>query len=133
MRRLNGELAGAKRILIVDDNVDSAESLSMLLMLDGYQTLCVHDGRAAVAAASSAFAPDVVLLDIGLPELSGHEVARVLRADHGASLALIALSGWDLQDDDQHSPESGFDAHLVKPVDYEALRCLLQGLATRGD
>lgn len=121
----SGKPTVPRRVLIVDDSVDSAESLAMLLMLDGHKTTCAHDGCAAVEVATGPFAPEVVLLDIGLPGMNGYEVARALRARRGESLTLIALTGWGQQDDRARSREAGFNAHLVKPVDYDALRLLL--------
>jgi CheY-like chemotaxis protein len=113
------------RILVVDDNWDSSESLAMLLKLGGHETHTAHDGSAAVEAAE-ALRPDVVLLDIGLPDLNGYEVARRIREQPwGKGMVLIALTGWGQEEDRQRSREAGFNAHLVKPVDHVALIKLL--------
>jgi CheY-like chemotaxis protein len=105
------------RILVVDDNVDAAETLAMLLELRGNQIHIAHDGIAAVAAAT-AFRPQLVFLDIGLPGISGYEVARRLRADPALDQPmLVALTGWGADDDRRQTRDAGFDYHLVKPVD----------------
>jgi CheY-like chemotaxis protein len=111
----------ARRILVVDDNADSAESLAMLLKISGNETQVAHDGLEAVEAAER-FRPDVVLLDIGLPQLNGYDAARRIREQPwGKTMALIALTGWGQEEDRRRSKDAGFDAHLVKPVDYGAL------------
>jgi Response regulators consisting of a CheY-like receiver domain and a winged-helix DNA-binding domain len=126
--RARSSAARSLRILVVDDNVDSAESLSMLLALDGHDTRCAFDGRSAVALATGPFAPEVVLLDIGLPALNGYEVARHLREHGDSDLTLVAMTGWDQSSDHAQSRQAGFDAHLVKPVDYDGLKSLLEEL-----
>ena len=109
------------RVLVVDDNVDGAATMAQFLGILGYETLMVHDGLAAVGAAAS-FRPDVVILDIGLPHLDGHEVARRIRqAPGGNAMMLIAVSGWGQAEDRQKSREAGFDRHFVKPVELEML------------
>jgi PAS domain S-box-containing protein len=114
-----------RRILVVDDNADSATSLAMLLKLAGHETHKVHDGLEAVEAAA-ILKPDVALLDIGLPKLNGYEAARRIRQQSWAKdLVLIALTGWGQEEDRQKSRAAGFDAHLVKPVDFAALEVLL--------
>jgi PAS domain S-box-containing protein len=121
----------ARRILIVDDNEDSAESLALLLELAGHETQTAHDGEAALEAAEK-LRPDVVLLDIGLPRLSGHEVCRRVRAQPwGQQMILIALTGWGQDEDRRRSEEAGFDGHLVKPVDHAHLTALLDSLTAR--
>ncbi|MGH8480080.1 MAG: chemotaxis protein CheB [Gammaproteobacteria bacterium] len=118
----------ARRILVVDDNRDSAESLTMLLNLTGYETHTAYDGLEAVEAAA-AFRPDVILLDIGLPKLNGFEAARKIREQQSdKSLVLVALTGWGQEEDRRRSEEAGFNAHMVKPVDYAALTKLLAAL-----
>ena len=113
--------AAGVRVLIVDDNVDAATSLSYVLALAGYQTAVAHDGNRALELAE-ALRPAVVLLDIGLPHLSGHDVARRLReAPWGQNLRLIAVTGWGNESDRAKSLEAGFDAHLTKPIDPEML------------
>jgi len=117
-----------RRVLVVDDNVDGAESLAMLLGLFGHEARAVHDGPAALAAARDV-APEIVFLDIGLPGMSGYDVAKRFRAD--ASLAgavLVALTGWGSEDDRRKSKEAGFDHHLTKPVNFEQVQALLCGL-----
>lgn len=114
-----------RRILIVDDNKDSADSLAMLLEITGNQTYMAHDGEEAVAAVEK-FRPEVVLLDIGLPKLDGHEVCRRVREQPwGQDIIVIALTGWGQEDDRRKSEEAGFNGHLVKPVDYDKLLALL--------
>lgn len=116
--------AAGRRILVVDDNQDSAESLALLLELHGHEVRTAFAGPAALETAST-FRPDVVLLDIGLPGMDGYEVARRLRADDHRSL-LVALTGYGRDDDRQRSQEAGFDHHLVKPVDLEELARVLE-------
>ena len=119
------------RILVVDDNRDSAESLAMLLEMSGNQTQTAHDGLKALEAAAK-FRPDAMLLDIGLPELNGYEVCRRVRAQPGGErMVLIALTGWGQDQDRQKSTAAGFDSHLVKPVDINALMELLSALLAK--
>jgi PAS domain S-box-containing protein len=118
-------------ILIVDDNRDSADSLSMLLEITGSKTLVAHDGLEALNAAEK-HRPQVMLLDIGLPKLDGHEVCRRIREQPwGKDIIMIALTGWGQDDDRRKSEEAGFNGHLVKPVDYDQLLELL-GELTNG-
>jgi PAS domain S-box-containing protein len=123
-----GERAGTaagRRILVVDDNRDSAESLAMLLRLLGNDVRTAHDGRLALEVAA-AYRPDVVLLDIGLPGLDGFEVCRRLRGQYRDYQPLIvAMTGYGQEEDRRRSEEAGFSAHMVKPVDLEALQELL--------
>jgi signal transduction histidine kinase/ActR/RegA family two-component response regulator len=110
-----------KRVLVVDDNDDAAELLALMLEQGGYQTVIAHDGPAAIDAAH-ALTPDIVILDIGLPGLSGYEVAEQLRADTSLSeTALIALTGWGTPEDRRKALDAGFDVHLTKPVTAEDL------------
>ena len=119
-----------RRILVVDDNRDAAESLALLLQLMGHETRAVYDGLEAVEAAKK-FQPDVVLLDIGLPKLDGYEAARRIRAQQrDKRLTLVALTGWGMGEDLRRSDEAGFDAHMVKPVEPDALLRLLAELAS---
>lgn len=113
------------RVLVVDDNVDSAQSMSLLLGLEGYQVECAYDGEEALYSAER-FAPQVVLLDLGLPRFSGFEVARRLRAEPtGDGLLLVAVSGYGRERDRQAAHDAGFDLHLTKPADPdEVLRVL---------
>ena len=117
--------ARGRRILIVDDNRDSAASLAMLLEAAGNKTQEAYDGMEALEAAAE-FHPDVVLLDIGLPKLNGFEVCRRIRAEPwGRDMIILAVSGWGQDDDRRKSREAGFDNHMVKPVDYHTLLKLL--------
>jgi CheY-like chemotaxis protein len=113
------------RVLVVEDNVDAAETLADLLRIWGYEVETVHDGRAAIAAAPR-FRPRIVLLDIGLPYMNGYEVAGWLRRrpDLG-ELLIVAVTGYGQESDRARGREAGFDHHLVKPVDLDALRRLL--------
>ncbi len=121
---------GPRRILVVDDNKDAAESLAMLLTLEGNDTQLAFDGIEAVEALEQ-HAPDVVLLDIGLPRLNGFEACRRMRQRPAGERALIvALTGWSHDEDRRATREAGFDDHLVKPVDYAALMELLARLET---
>ena len=113
--------AVGRRILVVDDNEDSADSLAKLLELMGHAIATAHDGVEAVDAAES-FRPEVILLDIGLPKLDGYGVARRIREQPwGKDMLLIAATGWGQQEDRRRSKEAGFDHHLVKPVDLAEL------------
>jgi PAS domain S-box-containing protein len=117
-----------RRILIVDDNFDSAESLATLLEITGNNTSMAHDGLAAIEAIEKQ-RPEVVLLDIGLPKLSGHEVCRRIRQESwGKEIIVIALTGWGQEEDRRKSKEAGFDGHLVKPVNHDELLKLLSSL-----
>jgi signal transduction histidine kinase/ActR/RegA family two-component response regulator len=114
-----------RRILIVDDNVDAAVTFRMLLTEEGHDVHLAHDGPSALEKARS-LKPEVVLLDIGMPRMDGHEVARRLRLDPAMErVLLIALTGYGQDEDRRRSKESGFNAHLVKPVDLDALQTLL--------
>ena len=116
------------RILIVDDNEDSAVTLSMLLQLEGNDTFIAHDGIAALEAAEK-YRPDVMLLDLGLPRLNGHDVCRRVREQPwGKEIVIIAVTGWGQEEDRRRSRDAGFDGHLVKPVDRAALAQLLRPL-----
>jgi signal transduction histidine kinase len=110
----------AKRILIVDDNADAADSLARLLEMEGHTTRSVYGSMAALESAG-AFDPQVILLDIGLPGMDGYEVARRMRA-RGSKAQIVALTGYGQRDDQARSRDAGFDAHLVKPVDLQLLR-----------
>lgn len=119
------------RILVVDDNTDGAETMSELFGLLGHDTAVAHDGPEAIAAVSR-FRPDVVFLDIGLPGMSGYEVARHLRADPLLQQPLlIAVTGWGAEKDKQDAQNAGFDFHFVKPVDIERLRAILEKVEER--
>jgi len=120
------------RVLVVDDNVDGAESLTMLLQIRGHETRTAHAGPEALDAACS-FKPDVVLLDIGLPGMNGYEVAKRLRREPSLSGAvLVALTGWGSDENKQRSSEAGFDFHLTKPVEVEDLESILARVVRSG-
>ena len=120
-------LAG-RRVLVVDDNPDAAESLEMLLRILGAEVRTALDGEAALQALAH-HRPSVVLLDIGLPDMDGYELARRARQEPGGSgITLIALTGWGEEEDRRRSREAGIDHHLVKPVDFAALEQLLRAL-----
>jgi CheY-like chemotaxis protein len=114
-----------RRVLVVDDNHDAADSLGMLLQLLGAEVMVVHDGQAALEAMK-IFSPAVVLLDLGMPAMNGLEVARCMRADPSAhEMTLVALTGWGQREDHRRTSEAGFDYHLVKPADLGALQSIL--------
>jgi PAS domain S-box-containing protein len=120
------------RILVVDDNRDSAESTYLLLSNWGHDVETAHDGAGALAAVERSH-PDIVLLDIGLPGIDGYEVARRIRATAaGANTALVAMTGYGQADDRRRSSEAGFTMHLVKPVEPGALKRVVAELAPRG-
>lgn len=115
-----------RRVLVVDDNADAAESLALLLRLRGHEVSVAHDGAEAVALAD-VLRPDLAFLDLVMPEMDGLELARRLRAHPGLdSLTLIALTGWSQPEDQVRSLQAGFDLHVVKPLEPQALRHLLQ-------
>jgi CheY-like chemotaxis protein len=112
------------RVLVVDDSVDSAETLGELLKIWGHEVKLAFDGKAAIEAAR-AYKPDVVLLDIGLPEMDGFAVAERLKAEGTAGRMLIALTGYGEQAHRERARKAGFHHHLVKPVDPEALQKII--------
>jgi CheY-like chemotaxis protein len=119
-----------RRILVVDDNPDSAISLEKLLTITGHEAKIAHDGLAAVAEAER-FRPEVILLDIGLPRLNGYDACRLIREKPwGASMILIAVTGWGQEEDRRRSREAGFDGHMVKPVDLDELMRLLDDVSS---
>jgi CheY-like chemotaxis protein len=114
-----------RRILVVDDSRDAADSLAMILQMMGHETRTAYDGLEAVQTAAM-FLPEIVLLDIGLPKMNGYEAARHIRQQPwGESLALIAQTGWGQEEDKQRALEAGFDHHLTKPVQAAVLEKLL--------
>jgi DNA-binding response OmpR family regulator len=120
------------RILVVDDNPDSAVSLAMLLQLSGHETFIAHDGTAALDAAD-LHRPHVMLLDIRLPGIDGYEVCRrVRRQDWARRMAIIAVTGSDCQEDRCEACVAGFDAHVIKPMDYRSLIRLLEAVTQNG-
>jgi CheY-like chemotaxis protein/two-component sensor histidine kinase len=122
------------RILVADDNPDSAQSLAMLLSVLGHEVRTAHDGLAALKAAE-AFRPDVVLLDIGMPKLNGYDACRRIREQPwGKSVVIVALTGWGQDEDRRKAEQAGFDRHLTKPADLAQLRALLAGVTpARGE
>jgi CheY-like chemotaxis protein/anti-sigma regulatory factor (Ser/Thr protein kinase) len=123
-------LSVPRRILVVDDNVDGAETLAMLLMLSGHTVERAHTGPDALKVAH-AFQPRVMFLDIDLPGINGYEVARQLRSDSTITgLILVALTGWGSEDDRRRAQSIGFNHHLTKPVEIEKLHSLLTEIDT---
>lgn len=117
--------AGRLRIVVVDDNVDAADTLAEMLSASGHDVSIAYDGVGALAAVDT-HRPDIVLLDIGLPRMSGYDVARRIRAgDARAGVVLVAVTGWGQEEDRRRSQEAGFDHHLVKPVDPASLARIL--------
>jgi PAS domain S-box-containing protein len=120
--------ASPLRVLVVDDNVDAADSLAVMLELHGHAVAVAHDGPAALEAAGR-FAPDVMLLDIGMPGMNGYEVAERLRQEEvrgGRRMLLVALTGWGADEDKRRAMSAGFDHHLTKPVDPAGLDAVLE-------
>ena len=114
------------RVLVVEDQQDARDSLRMLLEMDDHRVETASSGREGVAAFD-AFGPEVVLVDIGLPEMNGYEVARAIRSRaNGDGVRLIALTGYGQPEDQRTSLEAGFDFHLTKPVAYDELKALLE-------
>jgi PAS domain S-box-containing protein len=117
-----------RRILVVDDNRDAADSLAVLLGILGHTARTAYDGAAGMAAAAE-FRPDAVLLDLGMPRVDGYEAARRIRAEPwGKGLFLVALTGWGADDDRRRTHDAGFDRHLLKPVDVDALTKMLAAI-----
>lgn len=122
------DLAGY-RVLLVDDNPDASEPLSLLLQAKGHETRVAIDGASAISLADD-FRPDCVLLDLGLPRMDGFEVARRLRErPYGGGMVLVALTGWAGQEVRNKAAEAGFDYHLVKPVDWDELEKIVQSVS----
>src|SRR5262249_34873246 len=121
-------LSIARRILVVDDNRDAATTLGMILKFLGADVCLAYDGETALEMIAT-YRPSIVLLDIGMPEMDGYEVARRARQlPAGQDLTLIALTGWGQDEDRRRSSDAGIDYHLVKPVDHVALQALLNSL-----
>ncbi|MFL6618381.1 MAG: PAS domain S-box protein [Povalibacter sp.] len=116
----------SRRVLVVDDNRDAAESLAMLLQMSGCEVAVSFDGTDALTVAKT-FKPDIVLLDIGMPGMNGYETARHLRnSDRGTQMLLVALTGWGQKEDKRLAMEAGFDQHFTKPIEPSVLATLLQ-------
>ena len=127
-RQGTGDSAPKRRLLVVDDNRDAAESMSMLLQLWGHDVVFAYDGPSALATAER-WQPEAVFLDIGLPGMDGYEVAERLRSlPHTKGTVLIAITGYGQDDDRLRSRQAGIDYHLVKPVAPDALRSLIDSL-----
>jgi CheY-like chemotaxis protein len=125
---IHAQALPARRILVADDNADAAESLAQILQLMGNEVLTVVDGVEAVERAP-VFAPDIVMLDIGMPRMNGYEACRCLRGQEAGSAAvIIAVTGWGQDEDRAKAREAGFDLHLTKPVDPLAVEALLAAL-----
>ena len=120
--------AGIARVLIVDDNRDAADSMAMVLRARGHEVVVAYDGSAGTSTAM-AFQPDVALLDIGLPKVDGHDMARAIRERFGDSVLLVAITGLGQDEDRRRSSQAGFDHHFTKPVDLETLERLVAGIA----
>jgi CheY-like chemotaxis protein len=123
--------APPRRVLIVDDNEDSANSLALILKLGGHETASVYTAFDALQRAA-VFRPDVVLLDIGLPGMDGYEVAQKMRELPGLrDIRLVAVTGYGRSDDRLRAREAGFDDHLTKPVEHAVLERTLAGIRAR--
>jgi two-component system CheB/CheR fusion protein len=117
-----------RRVLIIEDNIDAADSLREALELDAHQVAVAHDGPTGLALARS-FHPEVVLCDVGLPGMTGYDVARAFRSDQALKRTfLVAVTGYALPEDLQHASEAGFDRHLAKPLSLQGLQELLSSL-----
>ncbi len=123
-RRLPVQERGGVRVLVVDDNLDLAELLSEALASEGFQTAIAHDGNGALASWRT-LSPHVGVLDVGLPDLDGYQVAQVVRAEHGSAATLIAVTGYGQPTDRVRAVGAGFDCHMVKPVNVDELVVLL--------
>jgi len=120
-----------RRVLVADDNKDAAESMAMLLRLMGNDVRAVHDGIAAVEEAT-AFRPDVILMDIGMPRLNGYDAARLIRQQRwSVDTMLVALTGWGQEEDKRRASDAGFDRHFTKPLDPAELRRLIRDYPSR--
>ena len=118
------------KLLLVEDNADARRSLALLLKLVGHEVVVAENGHTAIAAAAER-APDVALIDIGLPDCDGYQVARHIRQACKNRVYLVALTGYSQPEDRQRALDSGFDTHLVKPVDFKVLRKLLSDAAVQ--
>jgi CheY-like chemotaxis protein len=117
--------------MIIDDHVDAADSLGILLELRGATVVVLHDGPSGLAQLDE-FLPDAILLDLGMPEMDGFEIARQIRSrPEFSQVVLIAQTGWGTDEMRQRSREAGFDHHLVKPGNFEVLVGLLSGVRER--
>jgi CheY-like chemotaxis protein len=121
----NLSVQAAKRVLVVDDNKDAADTICLLLGIDGHEVSVAYCGSEAIERCE-AIRPDIVLLDLGMPDMSGHDVAKaILASERCTGVRLIALTGWGQEEDFERSKQAGFHAHLVKPVSLSKLRELI--------
>ncbi len=122
------ERPSPRRILVVDDNAPAAETLAMVLRLEGHDVMVAHDGRSALAQAAAA-PPEIALMDLGMPRMDGCELARLFRLSPALqNVLLVALTGWGQEEDRRRTKEAGFDLHLVKPVELDVLTRLFADL-----
>jgi CheY-like chemotaxis protein len=113
------------KVLVADDNRDAAASLGALLEMSGHEVLIAHDGEETLAIARQAV-PDAMILDIGMPRLTGDQVARAVRSEPwGQRIFLVAVTGWGEPDDKERASAAGFDHHLTKPIDLDEMERLL--------
>jgi len=119
------------KVLVADDNRDAAISLGVLLEMSGHEVLIAHDGEEALKIAREAL-PDAMILDIGMPRLTGDQVARAVRSEPwGRRLFLVSVTGWGEPEDKERAGAAGFDHHLTKPIDVDAMDKLLGDFAAR--
>ncbi|MDP2391534.1 MAG: response regulator, partial [Acidobacteriota bacterium] len=129
LRSLPKATAACCQVLVVDDSIDTADSLALLLSVSGHRVRTAHDGPTALAAIAQA-PPDAVVMDIGLPGIDGYEVARRVRRRPGTdSMVLVAMTGYGQERDRQMAREAGFNHHLVKPADLDELLRILADVA----
>jgi len=112
-----------RKVLIVDDDVDAADSLALILRAMGHQVDVAHDGRSGVEI-SRRMRPDIVLLDIAMPQMSGYDAAREIRRFLGPDVRMVAVTGYGQYEDRRRSLEAGFDQHIIKPLDPDCLKRL---------
>jgi CheY-like chemotaxis protein len=128
----NVAAAAKRRVLVVDDNFDSGDTLAMLLRIKGHDVSTARDGFEAIRLASE-FNPEVILMDVGMPKLNGYDATRQIRElPQGRNIYIVALTGWGQASDIASSFEAGCSAHLVKPVDFAALDELLAAVPASG-
>ena len=124
----SGGCPRSARVLVVDDNVDAAQCLALLLQLAGHTVRTAHSGPEALTTAA-AFRPELIFLDLGLPGMSGYDVTRQLRASPElAGLVIVALTSWGRASDRQRTKEVGFDHHLTKPMEWAEVETLIASL-----
>lgn len=116
----------ATRVLVVDDDRDTTDSLATLLRFAGYEVAVAYRGQEALSACAGESPPDVVILDLQLPDIDGLEVCRLLRRRRQATLRIIALTGWGRAVDRQRTAEAGFDEHLLKPISMDRLLAVMR-------